>query len=81
MVCIFQGLKTKDSKPGSSEAAEDHYSITYPILFSQLGLQDPGYIFSNDVEFDINDTPRYKAVEIGYLVGKGNDGYLEAPVF
>ena len=43
-------------------------------------MLQPGDIFAEDVEFDVDDRSYANVAEVGMLEGVGDDGYLERVV-
>ena len=54
--------------------------IHIPGLFSQLLLDDPGNIFSDYIEFKIDNGACLYLVEIGYIIGIGNNSDLKGMI-
>ena len=64
----------------ASWRGEDFFMAAENKLFTgkiTLGKQDPGYVFTNDVKFDVYEGSHPDFIKIGNLIGIWNNSRLE----
>ena len=63
---VSEGVKTlKTSRANGTDS------------LTELLLYNPGDVLAEDIEFDVDDRAFLYLVEVGYVVGEGDDGDLE----